>query len=368
MPCWWNWDGPKNMEGSKSRPLIKGAYRLIQFLSQKKNLPPALLVLTHDYPDPDALASAFALYHLLHHCFRVPAKIVYGGIIGRVENQTMVRLLKIPIHKVHAKDFREYSHVALVDTQPGFKNNSFPKNKKAFLIIDQHESVKKPTALLSLIDTGCGASCVIVAQALLMLKAKIPPPVATALIYGILTDTNNLYRVKRRDVIQTYLNLLPYSQLPVLAKIQNPSRPLNFFTLLSRGMKKAHVLRGLIVAHLGFIKNPDFVSQIADFLLTYRGMRTSLCTGRFRGRLYVSLRLAGLKAAVPAHEILRSLFLDRGEAGGHDTIAGGSFKVSLRQDEKIWSQVEENLTFALLRRLHLPTKGKFIFPFRGAGV
>lgn len=357
------------MKTNQARPesLLKGGYRLIQFLSRKKTEVASLLILTHDYPDPDALASAYALYYLAHHCFGILAKIVYGGSIGRVENQMMTRLLKIPIHKVHARDFESYSHVALVDTQPGFKNNSFPKNQKAFLIIDQHEGIKKPEADLSIIDTECGATCVIVAQALLMMKVRIPPAVATALVYGILTDTNNLYRVGRRDVIQTYLDLLPFSQLTVLAKIQNPARPRNFFLLLSRGMKKALVCRRLIVSHLGCIKNPDFVSQIADFLLTYRGMRCSLCTGRFHGRLYVSLRMAGMKkAAVPAHEILRSLFSNRGEAGGHDTIAGGSFRVGSAKDEKIWRKAEEELAQNLLRRLRLSAKGGFRSPFRGS--
>ncbi len=71
-----------------------------------------------------------------------------------------------------------------------------------------------------------------------------------------------------------------------------PSQVTPFFLITLRtGLQNAIANKGLITAHLGEVENPDLVSQVADFLLTNRQMRKSLCTGRFNGRLHVSLRL-----------------------------------------------------------------------------
>ena len=78
--------------------------KLLRFLEKKKEAISPLLILTHDHPDPDALASSFALYHLAKHAFDISARIAYGGIIGRSENQELVKLLKIPVHKFKTSD------------------------------------------------------------------------------------------------------------------------------------------------------------------------------------------------------------------------------------------------------------------------
>ncbi len=321
-----------------------------------------LLILTHDYPDPDSLASAYALHHLAERDFGIRSKITYGGVIGRMENREMVKTLRLPVHKLRASDLRVYRHVAIVDTQPSFQNNSFPKNRKATIVIDQHPSATRPSAEMAVVDTHCGATSVILAQVLLSRNVEIPRRVATALVYGILSDTLNLYRVERAEIVSTYLRLLPVCNMRALARIQNPSRPRTFFVTLVKAIRKAEVRRGLILSHLGFVENPDLVSQTADFLLTYRGMQWSFCTGRYRGNLHVSLRLARSNGA--AGGILRDIFVGRGQAGGHGRIAGGKLRVGESDDEQLWEAVERSLTHRLLKRLRIPAGSRFSTPFQ----
>lgn len=332
----------------KKQSLLKAGYRLVRFLNKLAKRPRSVLILTHDYPDPDAIASAFCLKFLLQEAYRISSRMAFGGRISRMENQAMVRLLKIPIHKLKPSDFRQYPAVCLVDTQPDFKNNSFPKNRKAFLVLDQHPSVKKPNADCAIIDTECGATCVILAEACLLLELDIPAAAATALAYGILTDTQNLYRVRRRDVIQTYLSLLPRTDMRRLAKIQNPPRSKHFFQTLVAGIGRAKVCRSLIFSHLGRVHSPDTVAKIADLLLSYQGMRAAFCTGRCKGRLHLSLRMR--EGSLPANDVLRSI-LEKGEAGGHDTIAGGSFKVAGAKQEEVWVRAEKAVIHKLTGKL-----------------
>jgi len=337
--------------------------KLLRFLEKKKNSISPLLIVTHDYPDPDAIATAMALQYLGERLYETKSRIVYKGIIGRVENRAMVDLLKVPIHKFRPSDIRSYEHAALIDTQPEFENNPYPRNKKVTLVIDQHPYVKRPLAELAIIDPDCGATSVILAQALLLSGLEIPKRVATALAYGILSDTLNLYRAHRADIIQTYLDILPLCDMRALIRIQNPPKSKKFFSTLNHGLQGARAFRGVIVSHLGKVEHPDLVSEIADFLLTYKGMERSLCTGRYKDKLHVSLRSNRLTDETP--EILRDIFDDRKEAGGHDMVAGGSFHVRGRdKDETHWRDAEALLVSRLLTRLRLPVQGDFYKPFQ----
>ena len=347
-----------------SRSIVRNAKKLFRFLEQKKTELSPLLILTHDYPDPDALASAYALQYLADKVFGIQSRIVYGGVIGRMENRSMARILKLPVHKLKAGELKKYDRVALIDTQPGFKNNSFPPNRRAAIIIDQHPPVSKPVADLAIIDTECGATSVILSQALLLAGCEIPGKLATSLAYGILTDTLNLYRAQSPGIINVYNAILPNCDMRSLALIQNPLRSRRFFATLRRGIHQAMVRRGLVISHLGPVESPDLVAQITDFLLTYKGIRWAFCTGRYKSKLYVSLRLT--RAGMEASDVLRDIFDNRGDAGGHGLIGGGSFKISRPEDEALWEEVEQTFDDRLVKRLRIPAKSEFYYHFRKA--
>jgi nanoRNase/pAp phosphatase (c-di-AMP/oligoRNAs hydrolase) len=328
--------------------------------SRKARLNP-LLILTHDFPDPDALAAAMGLMVLAREGFGIESKIAYRGAIGRMENRSMVRLLHIPVRKFRPAMLRQYAAVALVDTQPAFENNPFPASRRAALVIDQHPSEVPPAAELALVDPGCGASCVLVARALLDQGIPLSQRLATALAYGILTDTLNFFRAPRPDIVQTYLQVLPQCDMRKLARIQNPVRPKWFFSTLGKGIRDAWLYRTTLVAHLGAVDTPDRVSQVAEFLLSFRRVRWCLVTGRHQGRLHASLRSTRLDGQ--AVEILRDSVAHPNEAGGHGAIAGGSCRVANDAGDTEWTAREKALEGRLLRRLRVPSKIEPTRPF-----
>src|SRR3989338_4584206 len=110
-----------------------------------------LVILTHDHPDPDAMASAWALAHLTEHACGFRPRLLYGGVIGRMENQMMVRILNIPVQPVQPNELAQLPHVALVDTQPPFQNNRFPSGRRATMVVDHHPRHAKTEAEFSLI-------------------------------------------------------------------------------------------------------------------------------------------------------------------------------------------------------------------------
>jgi nanoRNase/pAp phosphatase (c-di-AMP/oligoRNAs hydrolase) len=324
---------------------------LFTFLAVHRETLSPLLILTHDFPDPDALASAYALQHLAQTVFGINARIACEGAIGRTENRNMVRLLGIPVRRYRKSWLKQFPAVALVDTQPAFENNPFPRNRHATMVIDQHGSVTPPDAEFVAIDPECGATCVIIAQALLAGGIDIPTRVATALAYGILTDTLDLYRAHRPDVVQTYLQVLQKADMRTLARIQNPTRSRRFFATLGKGITGARLYRKLLISHLGPVETPDLVSQVAEFLLAYENIRWCLVTGRYRGRLHASLRCS--RVDVQAGEVLRAGFSNPRDAGGHGAIAGGSCRVGPEASDETWHEREELLVSRVLKRLRI---------------
>ena len=341
-----------------SRP-VSPAGRLLRFLRrQGKGMGP-MLILTHDHPDPDAVASAQALAHLVRVICRAPCRIAHGGIIGRVENQTMVRILKIPVRPLRRRtDLRRFRSIALVDTQPGFGNNPFPKDAVAALVVDHHPGVRSGGASCLVVDTTAGATSVILAEALLRAGCSIPTDLATALVYGIVSETQELSRQTRDRDIAVYRRLFPLSDLRSLALIQNPQRPEDFFRTLRSSLENAFTAGPLIGAHLGVVSTPDLVSQTTDFLLTCEGMRWSFCTGRYLSRLHVSLRAT--RPGLHAGRLLQKVLGGKDRAGGHGSMAGGSLRLRPPVREGAWRRAERGVTRRLLRRIGL---GRFRLRF-----
>ncbi|MDY6843219.1 MAG: DHH family phosphoesterase [Thermodesulfobacteriota bacterium] len=339
---------------------MKAANKLLRFIHTKGSSLSPLLILTHDHPDPDSLASAFALQYLLKSECHVRSKIAYSGIIGRAENKAMVETLQLPVSELKGSDFSEYPHIALVDTQPSFENNSRPKDRDVSLVVDHHQSQIKRRTYSEIIDAQCGATSVIIAQAFLKLGKEIPKAIATALAYGIISETRNFGRESGRLEIKTYLSVLPKADLNALAHIQNPKLPREFYTILNKTIRDAFFFKGLIGVHLGFIKSQDAVSQMADFLLTYEKAEWSICTGRYQGRLFVSLRTNQPEAQ--AGRVLRNVLRER--AGGHGTMAGGSIGFGTESCEKNLKKIEHTITVSLIKQLKINSPVRFQFPFR----
>lgn len=340
----------------------KNALDLLQFIKSRGAQYSPLLIMPHNYPDPDALATADALAYLAEQGAGIKSRIVYGGSIGRGENQAMVRSLKMPVYKLKPSDFKKYPHIALIDTQPAFENHSCPARKRVAIVIDQHPSVKAPEADFVIVNPDCCATSIILTKALLLSGLEISKRIATALVYGILSDTQNLNRVEHDEVIQIYLDILPYCDIKILTKIQNPQKVLAFFKTLRFALNEAKACRGLVWVHLGFIAHPDLVSEIADFILGAHVASRALCTGRYGDKLHISFRTRRPKDDAP--KILRAAVEDPQQAGGHDMIAGGNFQVSADPSSPLWTQKEEELTRRLMKRLKIPLTAEPAYTFR----
>jgi nanoRNase/pAp phosphatase (c-di-AMP/oligoRNAs hydrolase) len=280
------------------------------------------LVLTHDNPDPDALASAMILSHVLRSAFKQKVTIAYGGIVGRAENREMVKSLHLKLSHVRNLSWKKYEHFALVDTQPRSGNNQLPPRITPDIVLDHHP-VRINTQSMPFIDIRppYGATATIVAEYLLASGVRSTHAVATALIYAIRSETQDFSREWAGPDKAIYDHFFPHANHRVLARIQNPRLPLTYYSNLHEALENLISVDSLIVSHLGDVEQPDIVPEIADLLLRMEGKTWSLCTGFFGERLYLSIRTTNSRA--DAGSVMRRLVGRRGKGGGHGMMAGG---------------------------------------------
>lgn len=318
-----------------------------------------LLIVIHDNPDPDSIASAAALRQIAERRYRARVTIAYGGIIGRAENQAMVRKLGLRMKKIQNVEFTRFDRIAIVDTQPGSANHSLPSHIHCHVVIDHHPRRPKLSTELALIEPEIGATATLLIEWLEDARLEIPANLATALAYAISSETQNLGREATRRDVQAYFKVFIRSSMRKLAEIIHPDLPRIYFQSVARTLVRARTCHNLICAHLGEVHVPEIVPEMADFLLRYERVHWSLCSGIFQGEFIISIRSSNRKAK--AGTLVRRLFATRincglNKVGGHDLSAGG--RIPLKHfREKNLDRLETGLSRDFVRLMRKKTRG-----------
>lgn len=286
-------------------------------------VPGPVLVVTHDNPDPDSLASAYGLHALFQHHLGRPTTIGYGGIIGRAENRALVRACQIPAVPLDGLDLRGFTTLALVDSQPQTGNNSLPPDAPIDLVIDHHPQRETTAECARWVDvrSDFGASATIVATYLMRKGVPIPPLLATAFVYAIKSETQDLgIRANEHDR-EIYFQLFQKLDPRLLFEITHPKVSLEYFRILGDVTRKTALFGHAAVTYIGNIPNPDFVAEMADMVMRLEGVEWALCMGNYSGTLILSLRTN--REGGGAGQMIQRLVRGLGQAGGHGLMAGG---------------------------------------------
>jgi nanoRNase/pAp phosphatase (c-di-AMP/oligoRNAs hydrolase) len=297
-----------------------------------------VLILPHNDPDPDAIASAVALRHLLAQRLGVEVNIAYKGIIGRAENKALVRYLGYPLRRLTGSDLRQPLPIALVDTQPGAGNNALPSKSTATIVIDHHPW-PEVTAAARFVDvrSDVGATSTILTEYLQAAGIEPSPPLATALFYGIKTDTMGLGRGASPADTDAYFYLQSRIDVDALVEIERAQVPAEYFKSLSASVQAAQVHDGVVISYVGPISYPDLAAEMADILLRLEGTRWVICMGVYQDNLILAVRTRSRRGG--AGQLVRAIVGDRGTAGGHGAMAGGQVPMQGEDPEQVARQL-----------------------------
>lgn len=329
--------------------------RLLEWMRGKGRV----LIVAHDNPDPDALAAAFALRHLLEVKAGVDATITFGGVIGRAENRVMVEQLEIKSVPLAGLDLDEFPVVCMVDTQPGAGNNSFPRDREVHLVIDHHP-LRTETERCRWFDVrqNFGASATILYEYLLSNEVYLGTKLATILFYAVKSETQDLGREWGAADRAAYLNLLQFSNNRILFNIARAKVPQEYFALFRRALENARIYGDILFFNLYDVSTPESVAEIADWLLRMQGVEYVFGMGRCDDRGVLSMRTASPDVA--AGQLMRDTLGELGTGGGHGMTAGGQIDPLIGNHAAL-KELENSLTLRLQRALKRePCKGRHL--------
>jgi len=301
--------------------------------------------------DPDAMASALALRRIMVH--RVAdVGIARVNEIKRPDNLAMMRFLRIPNVMLTPEVKAQYDHFAMVDSQPthhpDFKICDFS------LIIDHHpiKSEFPIKAAFADIRPDYGATSSIMTEYLYNMHIRPGKLLATALVYGIKTDTQSFERHFVEADVKAFSYLTKCADMQVVRKIISSEYHRHWLKYFSKAFRKMRFIgqHGLFV-YMDSLESPDILVMLADFFARVHGLSWNMLCGVIKKQVVVIFRGDGIGRNMG--HVASKMFGDIGSAGGHRGAARAEIEL-----EKLGGKPVEEFLYKRLTGKKLPTKEK----------
>jgi nanoRNase/pAp phosphatase (c-di-AMP/oligoRNAs hydrolase) len=189
-------------------------------------------------------------------------------------------------------------------------------------VIDHHPPTAAFRARFKDVRPTYGAAATIAAEYLLADgDSLLTRELATALLYGIITDTKSLSRSASDDDLEMFAYLFPRADHALLRRIQHPSYAPATLRRFGMALQHTHVRNAVAHAHLGRLPEDQehVVAQLAEFCLGMEGAEIAVVSGIFHDRVVMSAR--ALWPGAKLGDRLREAFDRYGSAGGHAVMA-----------------------------------------------
>ncbi|MEJ2582648.1 MAG: DHH family phosphoesterase [Acidobacteriota bacterium] len=280
----------------------------------------SMLIIVQNTPDPDAIAAAAALRELANERHEIACSIGHSGGVWRAENLALLKYLGLNTRSLVDLDLDRFDRLSMVDAQPGAGNVNFDASVRLDVVIDHHP-IRRETRSARFTDVRSryGATSTILFEYLKQAKIEIPTPVATAMVYGIRSDTQDLGRESTRADVEAFLDLYPLANPRALGRIVQATLPRTYFSKLRNALDDARIHGDRIVSYLGQLESPEMVAEAADLLLRADGIQWAMTMGIIDDTLHLSLRTTDRERH--AGRVARNLGGRSGFGGGHQALA-----------------------------------------------
>jgi Exopolyphosphatase-related proteins len=246
--------------------------------------------LLQDFPDPDALSSAWT-YKLIAEQYDIQCEIIYAGALSHQENIALVKLTGLPLQRwtletVKTKDLSVFQGCAFIDNQGTTCNLTefiLAAGVPIASVIDHHNLQGEINAEFIDLRPQIRATATIFAEylqaGLLVLDSSVSLHIkcATALMHGLRSDTIALRQAQEEDFLAAaYLSRFYDPQL--LNAVLQSSRSKWVMDAIERSLKHRTVQNNFSIAGIGYLRydDRDSIPQAADFLVTEENVHTAV--------------------------------------------------------------------------------------------
>jgi nanoRNase/pAp phosphatase (c-di-AMP/oligoRNAs hydrolase) len=274
-----------------------------------------VLILLHNDPDPDALASGLALRNILR---RTKTTAIIGAMQGvtRPENLRMANLLDIQVERVTPQTLADFERIATVDVQPHYFGGLLDR---VDLVIDHHPEQPGYSAVFKDIRADYGSTSTILTEHLRAVDVNISERTATAMLYAIKSDTLFFSRHTNRSDLEAFTFLYPLADAALIRKMEGSEITLERLQHVLRATQAGTMREQVFSAFLGDTGREDFITYTADFFLQLEDVKWTIISGVVNDTLIISVRNLGYSRN--AGEFVKKWFSEIGSAGGHRAMA-----------------------------------------------
>ena len=284
-----------------------------------KEAPDEVFIQPHNVPDPDAIGSCFGLQYLLNHK-GVPAEIVYESELEKANSLKMLEIFEINLRL--SKDIATLGKedwTVLVDVQKGNSNVTDLVTDEV-AAIDHHEYMGNKGYRFEDVRPQIGACSTIVAQYSVENELAVPRNIATALLYGIFMDTDNLTRGVSELDIEMFYRLYGQVDIALINDLKGNQISKNDLVDYAKAFNTVEVYGAL-----GFLCldncNDSLLGTASDIVITISGVDVVVAYSPRDTGIKFSTR--SIDRSVKANELVRYVLHGVGFGGGHESMAGG---------------------------------------------
>jgi nanoRNase/pAp phosphatase (c-di-AMP/oligoRNAs hydrolase) len=274
-----------------------------------------VLILLHNEPDPDAMASGLALRNVLRRTKQTAVIAALQGVT-RPENVRMLNLLDIHVELIAPEQVNDYERVAMVDVQPHYFAGLVDR---CDLVIDHHPEQTGYNAIYKDIRTDYGSTSTILTEHLRAVDANISERTATAMLYAIKSDTLFFNRQANRVDLEAFSYLYPLADAALIRKMEGAEITMDRLEYVLKAKQNGQLVEQVFCAFIGASPREDYIPYVADFYLQLENVKWTIVVGIVNDSLVMSVRNLGYTRN--AGEFVRKYFADIGSAGGHRAMA-----------------------------------------------
>ena len=298
-----------------------------------------VLIVIKGHPDPDSIGSAVAQQHCFNR-FDITSTVLYFDEISHPENRALVKVIEMDLSLYDEEfDFTAFDYLAFIDSQSADIPQAIGVELPPILtFVDHHKDTGKVEAEFVDIRETYGSTSAIYAEYLeyypdfsLQKSSSSDAHLATALMHGIRTDTDNLTLGSSHDFYAAgYLrNFIDRDLLRMVSKQSVSARTME---IIKQGLNNKVIKGTFLLAGVGFVREEDRdgIAQTADFLLRHEGVETAVGFGIVNNNI-VDGSLRTSSATVDPDRWLKELFGqdDHGKPYGGGRRNKGGFRIPL---------------------------------------
>lgn len=312
------------------------------------------MILLAGHPDPDGIGSALAHHRICEH-LGISSVIGHVLPVARSENRALVNLLSVQLTQVESPaDFDKFGYLSLVDASAAEATLEIPAHLQLLTVVDHHRPGTVPTAPFVDIRQDVGSTCAIYSE---YMEQGLAPfdgtgadesRVATAMLFGIMTDTDDFSLATPAD-FRAAAYMKRFTDAATLSRIGRRTISAEAMDAVSRALANLEVVRDFALAGVGRVSaiNRDAIPTAADFILRREDIDTVLVYGLVENRIDGSLRTNS--ASVDPATFMQNAF-GKDTAGryyGGGRRDKGGFQIPLAffgecsDEESLWKLVRE---------------------------